>query len=261
MKKIISLIAAVAMFATMSITSFAATATVALNSETVSVADGTQDVTLDVTVTLSEETVIGIVTLPFELPDGVTMTAYDASAFAAFCDDMADDSDTEVAIISLMDDDDMEATVSGSFVIPVTFTVDTSAATVYDIALVAGDTIIGDVDMEPINDADNPPTATITVAAPAPSKTDVVIAAPVVEESAEANGVYNAGFLADFTVDADANNPVKTVKFTVNNGEKDAEIAVDLGTTVEAGTVKVALNILNVATGVELTTTVAPVAE
>lgn len=102
---------------------------------------------------------------------------------------------------------------------------------------------------------------TLTVGTPAPEKEDVVIATPAVQKSEEANGVYNAGFLADFTVDADANNPVKAVKFTVNNGEKDAETTVELGTTVEAGTVKVALNILNVATGVELTTTVAPIAE
>lgn len=102
---------------------------------------------------------------------------------------------------------------------------------------------------------------TVTVGTPAPEKEDVVIATPAVQKSEEANGVYNAGFLADFTVDADANNPVKAVKFTVNNGSDNAETTVELGTTVEAGTVKVALNILNVTAGVELTTTVAPIAE
>lgn len=260
MKKIISLLAAMAMLATMSITSFAATATMAIDNKTLDVADGTQEVVLNVSFELSEATSLYGVVLDFALPAGVTLTEVDTTNFDAICSDGTDFvKDYAQGKASMF-----EAMVEGtsavdSLVIPCTFTVDTSSATVYTIEF-EGETGISDIDsFENMNDS--VPTATITVGAPAPSKTDVVIAAPAVEKSEEANGVYNAGFLADFTVDADANNAVKAVKFTVNNGSDNAETTVELGTTVEAGTVKVALNILNVTAGVELTTTVAPIAE
>lgn len=261
MKKIISLFAAVAMFATMSITSFAASATIEMSSKTVPVAEGTQDVTLDVTFTLSEETAVSIVALPFELPAGVTFGSYDTAAFAAFCDELYDDSaDTTITIM----DDDMEAMVSGSFSIPVTFTVDTSVAAVYNIALAAGDTMIADADGEPINDADNPPTATITVAAPAPSTTPVEIA-PVTdyEKSAkfEKDGAeyYHAAFTRDITVSA-TNDPVKGIEL---KGDKEpVKVTFNTAITSEDTTVKVAINILNVPADATLgTITITPFAK
>lgn len=101
----------------------------------------------------------------------------------------------------------------------------------------------------------------ITVKSAELPKTDVSIANPTVEKSeALEDGNYHAGLLASFTV-ADTNNAVKSVKFVLNNGSKDAERVVDLNTTVSAGTVKVALNILNVDKNATITVkSVTPVA-
>ncbi len=93
------------------------------------------------------------------------------------------------------------------------------------------------------------------------TKTDVSITKPSVDTTAVVDGFYNAGILASFTIDADANNAVKSV----NVGFKDSanntgSHSISLGNTaVTSGTVNAALNILNVPEGVTIeVTSIAP---
>lgn len=158
MKKIISLIAIIAILFSISVTAFAA-ATVGINDITVDVAEGTTDVTMNVSFSVDEPTVVSAMAFTLVLPEGVTLKSYDSTQFEAFCDKIFDDSSDNT--ITLMDDD-MECTVSGSFAVPVVLAVDTTNATEYSITI-NEDSYLADADGEPINDVSNQPVATITV--------------------------------------------------------------------------------------------------
>lgn len=265
MKKIISLLATVAMLATMSVTAFASNAapfSMSVDKANIELAaEGTETVNVTTTIEFESDVAVSAINITFDT-DGLAIESIDSKELEAYLP-LSTGACTETSI-TLMDEVNFTTpTIPANTPIDVVakVIVDKTVAKTYNITLTTDTSFLGDDFSTSINDCATYPTATITVAEAAPSKTDVVIAAPAVQKSEEANGVYNAGFLADFTVDADANNAVKAVKFTVNNGSDNAETTVELGTTVEAGTVKVALNILNVTAGVELTTTVAPIAE
>lgn len=267
MKKIISLIMVVAALCSFSTVSFAANeAPFSLTpaDTTVALGDGTSDIDVTFAVTIDEEVTLSMFAAQLVYDSAnVTVKSMDTTALEAVMALSAGATAKDTGLITFMNDDatTVYTVPAGTYNIPMVLTVNNTAEATYTITFDENTMIVADDWATPVNDCATYPTATITVAEAAPSKTDVVIAAPAVQKSEEANGVYNAGFLADFTVDADANNAVKAVKFTVNNGSDNAETTVELGTTVEAGTVKVALNILNVTAGVELTTTVAPIAE
>lgn len=167
MKKIISTLIAVIMIVSMSLTAFASEypATVTLDGATVNVQDGTQDVTLSLTFTLAEKVEQSMLGICFILPDGVTLTSYDDTQYGAFLADgktVGNENDLASGLITLFDNDGENFEV-GSFTIPVTFTVDTSVATEYEIALDADNTMLCDPDSNSLNNPEALPTATITV--------------------------------------------------------------------------------------------------
>lgn len=171
MKKIISLIAVVAIIFSFSVTAFAATASVVLENGELTVLEGTQDVSMDVTVTLSEDTAVTIVALDLVLPEGVTMKSYDDSNVKAICESV--EILAEGSYITFMEP---TVEVGMNFVdkkltIPFVFTVDTTSEKDYEITF-GENTMVVDLTGEPINEA--PGAATITVKAADPVTPDPV---------------------------------------------------------------------------------------
>ena len=93
-------------------------------------------------------------------------------------------------------------------------------------------------------------TTTVTVAGNEPEKEDIEVTPPSVSftntfEVGEDTFKHGAALL-EFEVDGEANNEVKYITVTANNGSKTHTSTIDLKTTITSGTVKVGLNILNV---------------
>lgn len=255
MKKLVSFLVVAMMMATMSLTSFAANATFSA----VSVEKGATTATADYVLTFDEGSSIGMLQLNLLLPEGITLSNVDFSEFTAKCDKITDDNNFEIGQL-LIYDDDMDVAISGDLKLTFTFALaEGLAAGSYAIEIDESNTMV----INPDGDAliDSFPGTTITVAAPAPDKTDVVVA-PVASydksDAFEKDGAeyYHAAFKKEITVTAD-NNAVAGLKL-----EADKEVDVMFDTVVKDGTVNVAINILNVPADATLgTITITPIAE
>lgn len=176
MKKIISVIAVVAILFTFSVAVSAATCTMTMDSGELFVQDGTQTIVLNVKFTLDEAVDSPGYSLGFDLPEGVALTAVDNSEYLALLTaaGLQGEDMTDLAVGNAQYyEKTYENTVSvSSLTIPCTFTVDTSEATTYTIKFKTDGTESGlcDADYAMINTSN--PTATITVKAAGPSFED-----------------------------------------------------------------------------------------
>lgn len=225
MKKIISIIAVLAIMFTFSVTAFAATATMTVAPVEVDVATGTQDVNVDVVFTMDEATTLYGVALNYSLPTGVTVKSVDWSNLKAVdstksWDEVQDTSKGWYSCLEAQAEGTGNATAS--LTIPCVLTVDTSSATVYDVSFSAGTGICDVETYEPINATC--PTFTITVKAAGPtySDNDYVNAkiTPVTDNITVGGQEYKNVAVFDGSFD------LATVKAGLEEGESVKEVGV-----------------------------------
>lgn len=174
MKRIISLVAVVAMLFAFCVTASAATATMVVAPIELEVAEGTKDTVMNVVFNMDEETYLYGVQLEFVLPEGVTLKAVDWTELSSICPTTSNDDVKDLAAgKASFFEGGAEGTTTAvdTLTIPCTLTVDTTVEKVYDITF-TGSTGILDVDTFDYINADQA-TSTITVKKAGPVVEDV----------------------------------------------------------------------------------------
>lgn len=258
MKKIISLFALIATVCCFGTVVFAANeAPFSFTPATVNVAqgEGSTDVEMTLAMTLTEE--VQSTSLCVQLiydAEKISVKSMDETGFSSIIPYQASWSMVDSGMMYFMGDMGGAYTIpAGTYNIPIVLTVDNTTVAEYTVTLDAQTMLADAAGLEAINDLVTYPTATITVAKAAPALPEVDIDSET-EEYTDGSGKFTQGFLA--TVVA-GDTPISAINFNLtrtSDGRTDVIVG-NLPASVKGATVKVAVNILNVDAGVEITAT------